>query len=67
MCEFCPIIGRCSICEHYAQPQLVGKPPAHPQEDRSGYVVTHQGVAVRFNRHSDAMACLRMFPTATVS
>jgi hypothetical protein len=66
MCEFCPRVGRCSVCDHVTQPLKTAPPSVRKPGDNSGYVVDHQGVTVRFDRHSDALACLGAFPTARV-
>lgn len=68
MCEFCPRSGRCCVCEHFSVDLTPSAAPVVPDPSSGeGFVVEHQGVAVRFDRHSDALACLGAFPTARVS
>lgn len=72
MCEFCPIVGRCSICEHLTAvdpADLKGSPmPSYvpPLDELSdeGFVIEHRGVAVRFSSHKDALTVMTEIPTA---
>jgi hypothetical protein len=72
MCEFCPVVGRCSICDSVVSVDYRttrSAPPSTPTLSTSsdeGFPVTYRGVTVRFERHSDAMACLQAIPQARV-
>ncbi len=74
MCEFCPIVGRCCVCEHFTavDPRdLKGSPtPAFvPPLDllsEDGFVVEHRGVAIRFSHYKDVIAVTNRFSTARV-
>lgn len=72
MCEHCPVVGRCSICDSFTavDPRdLKGSPlPSYvPHLDElsdEGFVVENRGVAVRFSNHKDAMTVLTEIPTS---
>ncbi len=73
MCEFCPTVGRCAVCDHVTVAPYVPLkakdllPPEHQSTSSDeGFLVSFQGVKVRFDRHRDAMACLKQYPQAEV-
>lgn len=69
MCEFCPTVGRCSICEHVVSVDYstLRRAPVVSQLDPSssdGFLIECRGVRVRYDRHTDALAVLNAIPSA---
>ena len=74
MCEFCPAVtgGWCAVCQRFTPQSYLKPPQAVPSssvptldpESKEGFPIHYKGVTVRFDRHSDALACLTAIPQA---
>ena len=72
MCEFCPTVGRCCVCEHVTAVDYRNlrvrdlHPPEHNLDPSSveGFLVQYRDVIVRYDRHTDAIAVLSAIPSA---
>lgn len=63
MCEFCPIVGHCIVCDSNIDDSLglLGF------NLRPGLTVEMDGVRVQFNKPQDALACLEANPRAQLT